>query len=214
MNKPEEQDKAEGKTYDRSQVLEIIHKVINKVEKGSLPAPEQLYTELAELANCIHTLRREVASTQAGDIGRKHIPDMTDELDAIVAATADATGTIMDSCEEIEKIAETLDSEQAEKVTGAVTQIYEACSFQDITGQRITKVVNALKTTEDKVSRLLAILQEQVNHQALETEETAAHSARPMKTQEDKDKALLQGPQKAGEAVTQDEIDRMLSEFD
>ncbi len=37
----------------------------------------------------------------------------------------------------------------------ATTRIYEACSFQDITGQRITKVVATLKTIERKVAHII-----------------------------------------------------------
>ena len=35
-----------------------------------------------------------------------------------------------------------------------VTRIYEACSFQDITGQRIGKVVTALKAIEGRVQQV------------------------------------------------------------
>ena len=44
----------------------------------------------------------------------------------------------------------------AAKLQDAVTQIYEACSFQDITGQRITKVVTTLKAIEGKVAHIIS----------------------------------------------------------
>ena len=46
--------------------------------------------------------------------------------------------------------------EPAAKLQDATTRIYEACSFQDITGQRITKVVAALKAIEAKVAQIVA----------------------------------------------------------
>ena len=45
--------------------------------------------------------------------------------------------------------------EAAAKLQAATTKIYEACSFQDITGQRITKVVTTLKTIESKVAHIV-----------------------------------------------------------
>ena len=44
----------------------------------------------------------------------------------------------------------------AAKLQDAVTRIYEACSFQDITGQRITKVVTTLKVIEEKVAHIIS----------------------------------------------------------
>ena len=49
-----------------------------------------------------------------------------------------------------------LTGEPATKLQDATTRIYEACSFQDITGQRITKVVTTLKTIEAKVAQIVA----------------------------------------------------------
>ena len=37
----------------------------------------------------------------------------------------------------------------------AVTQIFEACNFQDVTGQRISKVVKTLQLIDNRVSQLL-----------------------------------------------------------
>lgn len=142
-----------------------------------------------------------MGQARASDIKDKHIPTATDELDAIVEATAAATGSIMDACEVIESIAE-LPPVAAEQVT----KIYEACSFQDITGQRITKVVKTLKTIEQKVEALIGILGEDQagsGHSVPAEEETRVGDA-----------ALLNGPQMAGQAITQEEIDKLLGDFD
>src|SRR5439155_10067 len=83
--------------------------------------------------------------------------------------------------------------EIGEKVTDAVTQVYESCNFQDITGQRITKVVRALKHIESKVDALVGAFGEDI------AKYKAAHpqAAEPAKQDIDpmSDKALLNGPQ-------------------
>jgi chemotaxis protein CheZ len=38
-----------------------------------------------------------------------------------------------------------------------VVQIFEACNFQDLTGQRVSHVLETLKFVEEHVGRLLAI---------------------------------------------------------
>jgi chemotaxis protein CheZ len=89
------------------------------------------------------------------DITDHDIPFATDELDAIVDHTAHATNAILESCEMLDEVAATVSGEAAAKLQEAVTRIYEACSFQDITGQRITKVVGTLKVIEEKVAQII-----------------------------------------------------------
>ena len=42
-------------------------------------------------------------------------------------------------------------------VNESCMKIFEACSFQDITGQRITKVVKSVTYVEDRVNDLIAV---------------------------------------------------------
>jgi chemotaxis protein CheZ len=186
--------------YRRDQVVNIINSVIKKVEATEVISREALYNELQNLHRLIEELRKEV-STSPEEILERHIPSATDELDAIVDSTAVATGTIMDACEEIEKIAEEVDQNAASKLTDQVVKVYEACSFQDITGQRITKVINTLKQIDAKVERILAAFgseEEQSGKSGL--------SQKPL--------PLENGPQLPEKAISQEEIDNLLAEFD
>ena len=97
-------------------------------------------------------------------------------------------------------------AEIAEQVTNAVTQVYESCNFQDITGQRITKVVKALKHIEDRVDALVAAFGDEI-HKYREQHPTAE----PQKSADEK---LLNGPQMPDEASKQAEIDALLASFD
>ena len=77
------------------------------------------------------------------DLKQEKIPRAGLELEAIVASTEKATGTIMDAAEEIMS-ADATSENYVESINDACMRIFEACSFQDITGQRITKVVSTL----------------------------------------------------------------------
>ncbi|HRQ61768.1 MAG TPA: protein phosphatase CheZ, partial [Alphaproteobacteria bacterium] len=183
-------------SYQKDKVVKIINSVIEKVSQSQERENDVVYGQLKELRAIIEQSKADIGLTRPSDIRDKHIPTATDELDAIIEATATATGSIMDACEAIEA-SPNFDATIGENVT----RIYEACTFQDITGQRITKVVKTLKTIEDKVEALMRIL----------GDEGAATSAAEDDTRTG-DAALLNGPQMAGQAISQEEIDRLLGD--
>lgn len=200
-----EEEKAHS--YEREQVVQIINSVISKVENTG-GARLSIFKELKDLQRIIDEARSEIGATRPTDIKGKHIPTATDELDAVVEATAEATGKIMDSCEVIQDKVAGTDAEAA--VTEEVMKVYEACSFQDITGQRITKVVSTLKTIEDKVDRLVEVLG---NKLPVDTHHGEEGDAEEEDTRVG-DERLLNGPQMAEDAISQDEIDKLLASFD
>ena len=63
----------------------------------------------------------------------------------------------MEAAEQIELAGDEVGGEVAEKITNATTQIYEACGFQDITGQRISKIVKAMQEIETKIDDLIGV---------------------------------------------------------
>lgn len=191
-----------SKGYERGQVVRIIHSVIDKMEGSG--ASIELFQQIKELAEAINKLKSDISQGGAQHLKDKDIPEATDELDAVVEATAEATNVIMSACEEIEKIAEKAGAEGIGDETG---KIYEACSFQDITGQRITKVIDTFKTIDTKVAHIMATLNEQVGPIA-----ALAETQEDVDT--DDDSRFLNGPQMAEKAVSQEEIDKILAEFD
>lgn len=166
----------------------------------------KLYGELEQLAQFIQSAKREIAAVRPEEITANHIPLATDELDAVVGAAEEATGSILDAAEAIENLARELGEGHAARLQAAVTQIYEACNFQDISGQRITKVVKTLKHIEDRVAALLGAFGEEVTRQRA-TERGGAG------TEEGSDRDLLNGPQLPEDAKKQAEIDAILASF-
>jgi chemotaxis protein CheZ len=192
--------------YARGQVIEIINSVIDKVDADKSVARE-VFLHLSELANIIDSLKKDISSVQPGHVKNSHIPEATDELGAVVTATADATNKIMSVCEEIETIAGSVEGEPGEDILNKITQIYEACGFQDITGQRIRNVVVTLQVIETKIDKILETLNQTVGLKLSDEKYEKVVSI-------DNEKSLLNGPQMPDKAVTQDDIDKLLAEFD
>lgn len=154
----------------------------------------QLLAEVEELARTIATTRNELQRLDAGPFVAGHVPAAKDELDEVVAHTATATDQILEVCEELERAGGNADAEMLQRAT---TRIYEACSFQDITGQRISKVVATLKAIEGKVSQMLEVFGQSPIA-------TSAPAAEP---------SLTNGPQMPGNAMDQADIDKLLADF-
>jgi chemotaxis protein CheZ len=170
---------------------------------ASPPALDQgLRDGIATLARIMEEARRDLAALQANDMRLRDLPGATDELSAVVAATEDATHSILDAVEGIETIAGELAAAQGDAIRNNVTRIYEACNFQDITGQRIAKVVGVLKDVDKTVLGLMEAF-------GIALDAKAAPSAAPAKTGE---AALLNGPQMAGVAHDQAAIDALFGE--
>lgn len=183
---------------DASAVASVVEAVVESLSGDMSVADLKLYQELELLARYIQAAKREIAEIQPHDITER-IPAATDELDAVVDHTAEATGTILDAAESMEKLAVTMPHDMGNLVAAAVTRIYEACNFQDVTGQRITKVVKTLKYIEHKIDALLAAFGEGINDvQGPPSKEAAA---------------LLDGPQLPKEANNQADIDAILASF-
>lgn len=197
-------------SFERDQVVKIINSVISKVEHSGDDSTNLIFKELQDLQKIIEEARAEIGSARPADISEKHIPTATDELDAVVGATAEATGTIMDCCEVIqEKAGEA--GEAGNAIMDETMKIFEACSFQDITGQRITKVVKTLKDIEVKVAKLMDILGTQIPGAPDDGSAAAAGEEEDTRSVEEK---LLNGPQLPGNAISQDDIDKLLEEFE
>ena len=154
----------------------------------------RIYRECRAMADYLTNARREIAALQPKDLESARIPRAGMELDAIVQQTEDATNTIMES---------------AEAIMGAVqkhiVRIFEACSFQDITGQRISKVVETLRYIEQRIMELRRLL-------GVTDEDIEALVDKEEKQQGEKE--LLRGPALAGEGIDQAQIDALLEDGD
>lgn len=198
---------SQEQSYERDQVIKIINSVIKKVEHAGDDTTAAIYEELQGLQKVIEDAREAIGATRPDDINDKHIPTATDELDAVVESTAEATGTIMDAAEIIMEKAGEIGGENGDLITNEVMKIFEACSFQDITGQRITNVVKTLKTIEEKVGKMVAIIASRIPGIA------DSGDIPPEEDSRTEDEKLMNGPQMPDKAISQEDIDKLLSDF-
>lgn len=194
-----------GETVRLDEIANLVQGLIAAVQKKRAPRKTKLHAELAALAGYICAARAEIAALRPHEVSSTFIPSATDELDAIVEATADATNEIMDATEGVERLFDGADEAKIAEVQELATRIYQACTFQDITGQRITKVVQALRHIEEKINALVA---------AFGGEAPAPPSAAVPEPKAMTDQDLLNGPQLPDQANRQADIDAILASFE
>jgi chemotaxis protein CheZ len=170
--------------------------LMNRREKGPL------VETLEHLSNFIRSTRNEISSLRPESANGDYLSSANDELEQIINETANATNAIMSAAEDLEKISETVDEKTRDGIISAVTQIYEACAFQDITGQRITKTIRAIQKIEAKVNALASACGGTHIEPLVELRDIPVVSS---------DVALLNGPQLSGDAKSQAEIDQLFA---
>ncbi|HWA47512.1 MAG TPA: protein phosphatase CheZ [Dongiaceae bacterium] len=198
---------AQSRAPSREEIAEVVEQMMGSLQGDLSEVNLKIYSELEGLAKYILSAKREIAALRPDEITAEHLPTATDELDAIVGATEEATNAILQAMEALGNLTEKMPPEIADQVNDAVTQVYEACNFQDVTGQRITKVVKALKHIEDRVDGLVAAFGDEI------AKYREAHP-KTEKPKEVTDQDLLNGPQLPENASKQDDIDALLASFD
>ena len=167
----------------------------------------ELRKELVGLMEYVTRVRQEIAAIDRPAEEEHAFESMSDQLDAIVKATEGATHTIMEAVERntdtIERLRARIGDSELARLLDDVTEnqniVLQACAFQDITGQRITKVVRSLSYLETRVANLVAIW----GRDALKEVEV-----KPDREKTD-DEKLLHGPQDPDKALAQAEIDAL-----
>lgn len=161
-----------------------------------------LRSQLSDMSASIAATRAEIAALRAPHAADTQVDDATSELDAIVEATERATSSILEAAERMDDVAgqvAALDGgtpqalAQSESIGELTAEIFTACSFQDITGQRIAKVVRVLKELETRLAGLTGL-----------PAAGPAADTRP-------DAHLLNGPARTGEGADQAAVDALFA---
>ncbi|KQP05707.1 chemotaxis protein [Methylobacterium sp. Leaf93] len=119
-------------------------------------------SELDVMKEAITRTKKEIATLYHSENTGKGMKRVAGELDAVVESTELATSTILGALEEIETNASALramrnaaGAENVDMILERVIVAYEACNFQDLTGQRINKIVGVLKFIEEHLDRMI-----------------------------------------------------------
>lgn len=169
--------------------------------------------EIRALSFSIQETKREIAALYKAQGDKNRLEVVTHELDTIVRDTERATQSIMDLAERIDDAAQNIVSTAdnsyvasvAEEISNTAVKMFEACNFQDLTGQRITKVVNTLKLIEDRLMKIINIWGEE-DFMEMEVPEDP--------TGLDGLQKVLDRPTDENEKVTQDKADQLMDQND
>ena len=147
----------EPREHDSQRIIDTYQAQIGEIQK--------LKQELDLIQAAIDNTKQEIATLHVTGFQGPEMRRVTDELDAIVGGTESATENILNAAEDIDQYANTLSAlvktEQEQNLSRDIrertVQIFESCNFQDLTGQRISKVVATLKFIEDHIVKMMDI---------------------------------------------------------
>jgi chemotaxis protein CheZ len=147
----------EPRQGDSQRVIETYQAQIGEIQK--------LKQELDLIQAAINDTKQEIATLHVTGFQGPEMRRVTDELDAIVGGTESATENILNAAEEIDQYANTLsamvktgqEQDLTRDIRDRIVQIFESCNFQDLTGQRISKVVATLTFIESHIVKMMDI---------------------------------------------------------
>jgi chemotaxis protein CheZ len=180
--------------------------------QAQLDEARLLRTEIIALARSIEETKTEIAKLRDQRPEGDRLSVMAHEMDAIVGATENATNGILDAVEAVTNLVGEIQAQEkesyirqiADDIQDKLMAVYEHCNFQDLTGQRITKVVNTMKFIEERIDRMMDIWgrDQFLAEDKGDSEPAPAHD-------DDPDRRLLNGPQQVGKGISQNEIDAL-----
>ena len=181
------------------EVLDLSHQMADAMKSFFGSLDRSIIGEFRYIADFIQKARDEISGLQANDIKETRIPGASMELDAVVRDTERATETIMSEAETLMNAEPTDLALYKAEVGAAMLRIFEACSFQDLTGQRVNKVIATLRHIEERVGQFAGALGV--------TDGASKETAEEARNRE----LLLNGPAMNGPATSQDDIDALFA---
>ena len=126
---------------------------------------EKLKVELDLIHEAIRRTKHEIAVLHDKSFSGGEMSKVTGELGAVVGGTEQATQQILEAAEAIDQavtaMAKVNSPDQQKLLSGEIAErvlsIFEACNFQDLTGQRISKVMNTMKFIESHITVMMDI---------------------------------------------------------
>ncbi|HUN96254.1 MAG TPA: protein phosphatase CheZ [Bradyrhizobium sp.] len=171
---------------------------------------EKLKIELDLIHDAIDRTKREIAVLHGTSFSGEEMARVNGELGAVVGGTEEATQHILEAAESIDQAASALgkvtsaeqQTQLAEEIQERVVSIFEACNFQDLTGQRIKKVMTTMRFIENHITVMMDIWGG--------VDAIKAHVP-PVVDSRTEDEKLLNGPKLEEDAghASQDDIDAL-----
>jgi len=197
-----------GEDVQLDQVVGLVKTLLPALEHSAGFGPEEPGGRLRGLVDSLGRAENELAALQPRRLSERRISDARSELGAVISHTEQATNAFMTVSERLSELAATLNGDARRAVSEMSTEIFEASAFQDITGQRVNKVLSILGDIETRLSALA----DAIGDNDSGADEPAAVFDGSGEVIDDR--ALTHGPQMEGEGNSQDEIDAILASLD
>ncbi len=173
---------------------------------SELPEMSVLREHLVDLRNHIDETKKEIASIRRPGEEDDRLTSAAMELDAIVAVTEQATNQILNASEEIGELLDKMKERSGDvgahvmidEAMGKTINIMEACNFQDLSGQRTSKVIKTIQYLEERILSMIDIWGAE-EFKDVEVDKNVLEG----------DAALLNGPQHEDTAIGQADIDAL-----
>ena len=132
------------------------------VQNREAQEKDRLRMDLLEMSRAISRTKHEISTLRPQGAQPNELGVASEALDAIVRTTERATSDILEAAEQIQEAAWTLREEGAseamcDELDRRATDIYTACSFQDLTAQRTTRIVDTLRFLEGRINAMIEI---------------------------------------------------------
>jgi chemotaxis protein CheZ len=180
--------------------------------RAQIEQAEKLKVELDLIHDAINRTKREIAVLHGKSFSGDEMAKVNGELGAVVGGTEEATQQILEAAEAIDQAASAITKVNSpdqlkllsEEILERVVSIFEACNFQDLTGQRISKVMTTMKFIENHITVMMDIWGG--------VDEIKAHAPPIVDTREG-DAKLLNGPKLDDDPghASQDDIDALFN---
>ena len=155
-------------TVDNREILQAIAAIEAKLDRVLVSEKTdiaEIQKEISDISGRIKATKMEIAALRHPLAGEDKFVLASEELGAVVKATENATNAIISCAEELDDIVREVRSGMPDGYRSSrlgdmqevIVRIYEACNFQDLTGQRINKVVRALSFIEERVESMLSV---------------------------------------------------------
>jgi chemotaxis protein CheZ len=195
-----------NRNADTNMLLKALERIEGAIRGQSSVEPvERIRFDLVEMSKAIARTKTEIAAMKPDADHHGKFGKASEELDSVVQQTEAATSDILACAERIQEMAWTLreqgvDGQVCDLLDANATEVYTACSFQDLTGQRTRKVIGVLHYLESRINAMIEIwgLDSARSAEAAEMRAAAGENA------------LLNGPALRGQGLDQTDVDMVM----
>lgn len=152
-------------SHEVQRILTDLHTLRSQASRvDTVDTAIAMWSGMDDIQKRIDITKNEITALHLKGVADPRNSRTAEELRAVVSGTELATDTILAAAERIDGIVQPLladgDSRtqsNAQEIANCVIEIFEACNFQDIAGQRISKVVESLQFIEQRIATMVDV---------------------------------------------------------